>query len=108
MSTTNSRLLLAISKTIKDINREIINPEIEELEIADLKPVIEMVAKARAKYLSEVFTMAGTLGENPPTTEQLKRLQHLRVSFEELSKGAQALETAIERGYLDVEGHTPQ
>ncbi|MDH5784505.1 MAG: hypothetical protein OEZ16_02720 [Chromatiales bacterium] len=106
MSTNNSRLLLEINKTIKDINREVINPVIDDLKCEDLKPVIIMVARARAAYLAEIFTLANSLGEGSPTTEKLKRLQHLRVSFEELSKGAQALETAIERGYLDVEGHT--
>jgi hypothetical protein len=104
MSTNNSRLLLEINKTIKDVNCNTINPEIDELKLADLEPVIAMVARARAAYLKEVFQIANSLGGQSPSTEQLKRLQHLRVSFEELSKGSQALETAIERGYLDVQG----
>ena len=103
-SNSNSRLLLEINKTIKDVNRDTINPEIDELKLSDLEPVIAMVAKARASYLKEVFKIANSLEGESPTTEQLKRLQHLRVSFEELSKGSQALECAIERGYLDVKG----
>lgn len=104
MTMTSSRLLLEINKSIKDLNRSIINPRIKELKVDDLSPVIEMVATARAAYLEEVFNLASTLDGKQPSTEQLKRLQHLRVSFEELAKGSQALETAIERGYLDVEG----
>ena len=100
---SNSRLLLELNKSIKDLNRSIINPEIKELKLQDLAPVIEMVARARAAYLKQMFEIANNLEEKTPSTEQLKRLQHLRVSFEELSKGSQALETAIERGYLDVE-----
>lgn len=100
---SNSRLLLEINKSIKDLNRAIINPEIKELKLDDLAPVIEMVARARAAYLKQVFEIANNVEGKPPSTEQLKRLQHLRVSFEELSKGSQALECAIERGYLDVE-----
>ena len=102
MTTNNSRLLLELQKTIRDLNREIINPEIEELKMVDLEPVIKLVARSRAAYLSEIFKIAKSAEDKCPTTDQLKRLQHLRVSFEELSKGSQALETAIERGYLDV------
>lgn len=99
---SNNRLLLELNKSIKDLNQSIINPEIKELKLQDLAPVIEMVARARAAYLKQMFEMANNLEGKPPSTEQLKRLQHLRVSFEEVSKGSQALETAIERGYLDV------
>ena len=104
MPTTHNRLLIELNKTIKDTNQSIINPKIKELKLDDLTPVIEMVATARAAYLAEMFNLANSLEGTSPSTEQLKRLQHLRVSFEELSKGSQALETAIERGYLDVEG----
>ena len=99
----NSRLLLEINKTMKDVNRDIINPEIDDLKLADLEPVIKLVARSRAAYLTEIFKIAKSAEDKCPTTDQLKRLQHLRVSFEELSKGSQALEVAIERGYLDVE-----
>ena len=100
---SNSRLLLEINKSIKDLNQSIINPEIEELKLDDLAPVIEMVARARALYLKQVLETANSLEGKSPSTEQIKRLQHLRISFEELSKGSQALECAIERGYLDVQ-----
>ena len=99
----NSRLLLEINKTMKDVNRDIINPVIDDLKLADLEPVIKLVARSRAAYLTEIFKIAKSAEDKCPTTDQLKRLQHLRVSFEELSKGSQALEVAIERGYLDVE-----
>jgi uncharacterized protein YfkK (UPF0435 family) len=101
---SNKRLLLEISKSIKDLNQSIINPEIKELQLQDLRPVIEMVARARAAYLKEVFNLANTLEGKLPTTEQLKRLHHLRITFEELASGSKAVEVAIERGYLDVEG----
>ena len=106
MTMTNSRLLIELNQTIKNLNRELINPEIEELKMADLEPVIKLVARSRAAYLAEIFKLAKSAEDKCPTTEQLKRLQHMRVSFEELSKASQALEAAIERGYLDVVGHT--
>jgi hypothetical protein len=102
MSTENNRLLLELDKTIRDINRKVINPAIPELSLKDLCPVMELVARARSDYLKELFEVARATGEGRPTTEQLKQLRYLRVSFEELREGARALETAIQRGYLDV------
>lgn len=102
MSDYNKRLLLEIDKTITDINRNIINPRIDDLTIAELSPLIEMVATARADYLESMLNLSLSQQGKPASVEQLKRLRHLRLTYEELSSGAQALETAIERGYLDV------
>ncbi len=37
-----------------------------------------------------------------PNPDQVRSLRKLRETYEEMVSGAQALETAIERGYLDV------
>jgi hypothetical protein len=102
MSTENNRLLLELDKTIREINRRVINPEIPELNLEDLNPVMELVARARSIYLKELFDMATVVGDGMPSPDQLKQLRYLRLSFEELREGAQALEAAIQRGYLDV------
>ncbi len=102
MSTDNNRLLLELDKKIREINRSVINPEIPELSIKDLCPVMALVAKARLNYLKELFDMAGVVGDGQPSPDQLKQLRFLRLAFEELREGSQALETAIQRGYLDV------
>lgn len=102
MSTSNNRLLVELHKLMRDTNQEIINPRIKELQLADLKPLIEMVATARATYLEEMFSLAETQQGEPPSPDQIKHLRHLRIIFEELSYGAKALETAIERDYLEV------
>lgn len=101
-SVDHNRLLLEISKSMKDLNRSIINPKIAELRLSDLTPVIEMVAKSRAAYLLELFDIAKIVDGDLPSPNQIKHLRHLRETFDELVRGAQALETAIERGYLDV------
>jgi hypothetical protein len=101
-STLHNRLLLEISNSIRSINRDTINPEIPELILDDLIPVMEMVAKARSRYLQQLFYVAKMAGEDGPSVDDIKRLKNLRLIYEELSVGAQALETAIERGYLDV------
>lgn len=102
MSTENNRLLLELDKTIREINRRVINPEIPELSLNDLNPIMELVARARSNYLKELFDMATVVGDGMPSPDQLKQLRYLRLSFEELREGAQALEAAIQRGYLDV------
>lgn len=101
-SLDNNRLLLEIDRTIRNLNRETINPEIPELTLRDLEPVLAMVARARAKYLKELLDLSCVVENGLPSHEQIHKLSQLRHSFEELINGAKALETAIERGYLDV------
>ncbi len=101
-STEKNRLLLEIDKTIRDLNHELINPKIPELKLDDLVPVMSMVASARALYLKELFDISNEIEGNFPSPDQIKSLRNLRMTYDELVKGAMALETAIERGYLDV------
>ncbi len=96
------RLLMQLDKSIREINRDIINPEIAELKLNDLSPVVKMVAQARADYLKALFEMANPTQAERPDAEQISRLKQFRITYEELLKGSVALETAIERGYLDV------
>ena len=44
MPMDNNRLLLEIDKTIREVNREVINPSIPELTLDDLTPVMALVA----------------------------------------------------------------
>ena len=97
-----NRLLLRFEQSVRDINRDMINPQIEELTLSDLDPVIKMVASARARYLKELFDMASVFDGEVPRPEQIKRLRQFRESYEELVAGSVALENAVERGYLDV------
>lgn len=100
---SSSRLILEIDKTIRELNRSVLNPAIPELTLEQLKPVIEMAAQARARYLRALLDLANVLGAASPTTDQIAQLRDLREAYEELVNGAQALETAIQRGYLDVQ-----
>jgi hypothetical protein len=104
MPTDNKRLLLEIEKTIREINRETINPVLPEVVLSDLEPTLRLVARARAAYIKGLVDMAAELGENGmPDLERIKGLRLLRLTFEELVAGAKALEISIERGYLDVQ-----
>ncbi len=62
-----------------------------------------MTAKARCAYLEAFISIANNLEDDTPSPEQIKRLHFLRITYDELVAASQALEAAIERGYLDVE-----
>ena len=102
MPLDNNRLLLEIDKTIRELNRETINPAIPELALDDLCPVMNLVARSRAAYLKELFAVANMAEPGLPSPEQIRQLRRTRETYEEMVSGAQALETAIQRGYLDV------
>jgi len=99
-----NRLLLHYERLYRAANTECINPQIEELNIDDLKPLITIVAKSRAAYLKYVYELSKKYEESEdlPTADELKKLKVLRMRFTELSEGAQAFETSIQRGYLDL------
>lgn len=102
MTTENSRMLLAFEQQMRKINRETLNPLIDALSPADLEPMLRMVAKARALYLQELLRIANENGGELPNDQQIKTLHQRRLRYDELVAAARALETAIQRGYLDV------
>ncbi len=101
MTIDSNRLLLKLERARKEINRKTINPEIQRLTLADLEPIVEMVAEVRAAYVKELFDVASSR-RGAPTEEQIENLKSIRVVFEETVKATNALETMIKRGYLDV------
>ncbi len=98
----NNRLLLELEQAIRTINQEVINPEIPELTIKGICPVLKMVANARADYLKKLFELANNTNDTALTPDQVNKLRDLRIIYDECVAGAQALETAIQREYLDV------
>lgn len=103
MSTEHNRLLLQIERAMRAINQETIQPILPQLTLADLNPLITMVARSRAAYLKHLFDLAASSGESGPTNAEIEQLRALRSSYEEQVAGVQSLETAIQRGYLAVE-----
>jgi len=96
------RMKLKMDKTIREINQVVINPEIPELSSEDLEPVFRLVAKCRAAYLKQLFHVTLAAKKGLPDNRQIQELADLRNTYEETLKATQALETAIERGYLDM------
>lgn len=99
----SNRLLLELEKLRRDVNREIMNPAIAELSVETMRPVITMAAQARRAYLQELISIA-QLSPEIPSHEQISMLARQREAYEELRAAVNALETAIDRGYLDVVG----
>ena len=58
--------------------------------------------QARARYLKALFELGGERSGQAPNGRQLEELSRLRHAYEEMAHAARALETAIQRGYLDV------
>jgi hypothetical protein len=102
MSLEGNRLLLLLDKELRDSNREAINKEIDHLTIEGLKPVLRMVAKSRAAYLKALFSLSELSTAELPSDEQIAELKKQRNCYEELLAASQAMETAIERNYMDV------
>ena len=98
-----NRMLLELEKVRRDINRSIMNPEIKKLSIEDVKPAVTLAAKARLSYIHELLDIA-RLSPEMPSYEQVQKLARERETYEELRAAVNALETAIDRGYLDVLG----
>jgi hypothetical protein len=98
----HSRLLLELNEKIRELNKEVIDPMVPKLKVDDLTPVIRLVARIRGEYLKELFNIS-SVSEGVPSHEQIKRMRELRIAYEEFVTAAQAMEMAIERGYLEVE-----
>jgi hypothetical protein len=98
-----NRLLMELERSMRSINRELINPRIKELTVDGMRPVLYLVAHARSRYLNALFDLGASAKDGAPTDAQFEELRKLRIEFDELVNGAKALETAIQRGYIDVE-----
>ncbi len=97
----NNRLLLELEKIRRDVNREVMNPAIPTLSVEDFRPIVTMAARARLSYLQELIDIT-RLNPDMPSHEQIQMLARQRETYDELRQAVNALETAIERGYLDV------
>lgn len=95
----NRRLILELERYRNDANKATINASIDDLNLDKLKPVVDMVAKSRAAYIGELMKLANETTDKGPNVERLKAR---REEFMELVEATNALETAIERGYVDM------
>lgn len=102
MNRDNNRMMLELERMRRSINRQTIAAQVGEPTLAELEPVITMVAGVRAAYIKSVFDLA-TQCEGAPSAEQIAQLREHRIAFAELVDAANAIETAISRGYVGPE-----
>ncbi len=101
MDLDNNRILLALERHRQLINRERINSEIQLLDMESIHPVVSMVADVRAAYIKALLEIASQR-DGLPSPQQIDGLAQLRRSYKEVVDAANAMEVAIERGYMDV------
>lgn len=81
-------------------NREVIHKQIPNLNQATFQSLAVMVAKFRANYLEAAIKLANSPGAcDASCFEDLKNKREL---FEESRAAFDALERAIERGYVEI------
>jgi hypothetical protein len=85
----------------RTVNQETIGPEVSMAAMDDIMPILTMVAEVRAAYLKALFELANNR-DGMPSAKEIDNLRHLRRSYSELVDATNALETALERGYIDV------
>jgi hypothetical protein len=79
-----------------------INTQFKHLTIKDIKPSINVAARALADNLKEQFDVASEFPDALPPAERIGKIKDYRVRYEELIAASQALETRIKRKYLSV------
>lgn len=97
-----NRTHLEMEQSLRRINAETINKLVPDISVKKLEPFFTLVAEARGSYIKSLLAVTDKV-EGLPTEEQVRELSLLRKTYDELIHGAQALETIISRGYIDVE-----
>lgn len=101
MKAPQNRFLLELDKLRRDVNREILQPRIDTMTIERLRPIITAVAHARADYVEALIAFGDEVSNEAPKPERIAELKQKREAFEELVAAANALETVIQRDYID-------
>ncbi len=99
---TSNRVLFMMETAVRQANRAILDPMVPELTPKSVQPIVDATARVRGEYLLALFKVAETAANGRPSPEAVKHLRDLRVAYDEMTHAYQALEHAIERGYLSV------
>ncbi len=101
MKAPQNRFLLALDKLRSDVNHEILQPRINTITIERFRPIVTAVAHARADYVEALIAFGEEAGNEAPKPERITELKQKREAFEELVAAANALETIIQRDYIN-------
>ena len=94
------QFLEQLEMSIAVANREVIHQQIPNLNKATFQQLAVMVAKYRANYLEAAIKLANSPGSCDSAC--MEDLKHKRELYDEGRAAFEALERAIERGYVDI------
>ena len=97
-----NRAHMEMEQSLRRINNEVINKLVPGISVKSLEPFFTLVAEARGSYIKNLLAVTENV-DGLPTEQQVRELALLRKTYDELIHGAQALETIVSRGYIDVE-----
>ena len=101
------QFLHEIEKSIRGANLEILHARIPELNKESIVQLAVVVAQLRASYLQGALQLARSDAAAEDWAEQVATLRLHREAYEEARDAFEALQRAIERGYVDVGGPVP-
>ena len=93
------QFLEEMEKAVAIANREVIHRQIPNLTRETFQQLAVMVARYRASYLEAAIELCHA--SDPADAERLEELRQRRELFDEGRAAFEALERAIERGYVD-------
>lgn len=102
MNIDANRLLLEVEKLRRETNRSMISAQIQQMSLETLRPLLTMVARCRSNYLQTLLDISRECDGKEPDAAMIERLRQQRLIYEELISAVHALETAVQRDYLDV------
>lgn len=100
---TRQRFAMAYDRELMAINKKVLDPLFPHLTLGHIRPILATVARLRGRYLREAFRLTSGSEDGLPTPEEVQKLKVLREAYEEALAVANALDHAIERGYITVE-----
>jgi hypothetical protein len=90
-----------VEMAIFNANTEIIDRETPGFTRDSFMKLAIAVAEARARYIKVAIEVAAVAGKTPPR-EMIDALAEARRAYDEILHAFQAVERAIERGYISV------
>ena len=93
-----------VERGIREANLEIIHGLIPELDKESFVRFATVVARLRATYLQAALQLGNAAENEPAHSTALGELRRHREAFEEARAAFDALQRAIERGYVDMRG----
>jgi hypothetical protein len=78
---SNKRLLLQLDKHRRDINKEAINSTVDNLNLDNLKPIVNMVANSRAAYIGALMKLSNSTSDSSPSIKDMDQLREKRTEL---------------------------